>query len=292
MPTESAGSGTQPTWVTQEVDLPGRGRMAIRSVQGPPGAPTIVLLHGLAATGRLNWFHAVPALAEHFNLIVVDHRGHGRGIRTSHFRLADCADDVAALVDQLGIESFIAVGYSMGGPIAKLCWHRHPDRVRGLVLCATAKHFLRSDLKPVTALYPGVIFGARLVPKLFRDRIIDGLVGNIPDPERRARVRSELAASEPATVVQASRAVLRFSSHDWVSDISVPSAVLVMTRDELVPPRRQYSLAKSIPGAELFEVSGDHVACVSAPGRFVPALVEACLHVDSASQDGAAHRTG
>ena len=39
-----------------------------------------------------------------------------------------------ALADALGIREFIAVGYSMGGPIAKLCWSRHPERVRGLVL--------------------------------------------------------------------------------------------------------------------------------------------------------------
>ena len=39
-----------------------RGRISVREVAGPPGAPTLVLLHGLAATGRLNWAPAVPAL--------------------------------------------------------------------------------------------------------------------------------------------------------------------------------------------------------------------------------------
>jgi hypothetical protein len=102
--------------VDRDVEIPGRGRMSIRQVRGPEGAPTLVLLHGLAATGRLNWFTALPALAERYHVLVVDHRGHGRGIRTRHFRLADCADDVIALADVLAIESLVAVGYSMGGP--------------------------------------------------------------------------------------------------------------------------------------------------------------------------------
>ena len=52
-------------------------------------------------------------------------------------RLADCADDMAALIDELGTGPVIAVGYSMGGPIAQLLWKRHPEKVAGLVLCAT-----------------------------------------------------------------------------------------------------------------------------------------------------------
>jgi pimeloyl-ACP methyl ester carboxylesterase len=80
------------SWTDRDIELAGRGRTSIREVDGPRGAPTLVLLHGLAATGRLNWFAALGALSERFRVIVVDHRGHGRGIRTHHFRLVDCAD--------------------------------------------------------------------------------------------------------------------------------------------------------------------------------------------------------
>ena len=263
--------------VDRDVEVPGRGRMSIQQVRGPEGAPTLVLLHGLAATGRLNWFTALPALAERYHVLVVDHRGHGRGIRTRHFRLADCADDVIALADVLAIESLVAVGYSMGGPIAKLCWSRHPDRVRGLVLCATARHFVPPQAQGVaSAVFPGMVVAARLVPALFRERIVAGMLAGVPPGERREQVRRALSASDPATVLQATRAVIRFTSHDWVSQIDVPTAVVVMTRDRLVPARRQYRLARSIPGARVFEVDGDHLACVRAPERFVPALMRAC----------------
>src|SRR4051794_41166201 len=106
------------------VVLPGRGTTFVREAMGPPGAPTLILLHGLGATAALNWFPVFELLSEHFHVVALDHRGHGRGIRpTRRFRLADCADDVVALADQLGIDTFIPVGYSMGGPIAQLIWH-------------------------------------------------------------------------------------------------------------------------------------------------------------------------
>src|SRR5262249_60031042 len=109
-----------------------------RELAGPPGAPAIVLLHGWTATADLNWFMCYEGLAEHYRVIAPDHRGHGRGIRSRRsFRLRDCADDAAALCAALGIEQYVAVGYSMGGIVAQLMWHRHRDAVRGLVLAAT-----------------------------------------------------------------------------------------------------------------------------------------------------------
>ena len=275
-------------WTDRTVELPRRGSMAVREVRGPEGAPTLVLLHGLAATGRLNWASSVPALAQRFHVVVVDHRGHGHGIRTRHFRLADCADDVIALADVLGIASLVAVGYSMGGPIAKLCWSRHPERVRGLVLCATARHFMRPEARGVAnAVIPGMVVGARLVPDFFRHRIIDGMLRDIPAGPRREFARHEMEATDAATVFQAARAVIRFSSHDWVSSIDVPTAVIVTTRDRLVPPERQRRLAAAIHGAKVFEVEGDHLACVRAVDAFVPALVRACEYVTAAASSRA-----
>ena len=269
-------------WTDRDIELPGRGRTSIREVHGPQGAPTLVLLHGLAATGRLNWFATLRSLSERFRVIVVDHRGHGRGIRTHHFRLADCADDAVAIADHLGIESLIAVGYSMGGPIAKLCWSRHRDRVRGLVLCATANHFVRPEARGVaSAVFPGMIVIARLLPGFFRDRIIDGMTRGLPQGERRDFVRQEMENTDPATVMQATRALIRFSSHDWAAGIDVPTAVVITTEDQLVPPSRQYRLAASIPGAKIFEVAADHLACVRAASRFVPVLLAACEYVDA-----------
>src|SRR5437867_975646 len=135
--------GGPPLPMGRRVELPGRGTTFVRQVEGPPGAPTLLLLHGWMASGGLNWFRVFDALGEHFNVIAVDMRGHGRGIRNGRrFRLADCADDAAATLDVLGVGPVIAVGYSLGGPVAQLLWRRHRDRVEGLVLCSTAHRLM------------------------------------------------------------------------------------------------------------------------------------------------------
>lgn len=264
------------------VELPGRGTTFLREVEGPPGAPTVMLLHGLSATALLNWFPAFRPLARHFRVIALDHRGHGRGIRTGgRFRLADCADDAVALADVLGIKRFIAVGYSMGGPIASLAAHRHPTRVSGIVLCATARNFARrGPQRRARLLAPVLSVASRAVPGVvWRASLRAMLIGRIQDPELRAIVDRDLEGTHAGAVLEAAGALNRFSSQAWIGELGMPAAVIVTERDSLVPPRRQHKLAASIPGATVHPIDGDHSACVTRADLFVPALIEACQSV-------------
>ena len=125
--------------LTRLVELPGRGTTRVWECPGPPGAGTLVLIHGVAGTAELNWGKVFAPLGRHFRVVAADLRGHGDGIRLrSRFRLEDCADDVAALASVLDIRRFAAVGYSMGGMVAQLLYRRHASLLSGLVLCSTA----------------------------------------------------------------------------------------------------------------------------------------------------------
>lgn len=264
------------------VDLPGRGRTFARIAEGPPGAPTVLLLHGWTANADLNWFRCFGHLSRQFNVVAIDHRGHGRGIRTRRpFSLSDCADDAAALVRHLGHERVIAVGYSMGGPIAQLVWRRHRDLVDGLVLCATSRNFGRSA--PERVMFTGMLGlsgVARLTPQALRRRVAGAVFGNRWEQSAiGAWIAQELRRNDPATILQAGYSIGRFSSADWIGQVDVPTAVLVTIHDQLVAPQRQLRLAESIPGAEVIRVAGDHGVCVTDPGRFVPALVDGCTRV-------------
>src|SRR3954468_11832089 len=123
------------------LQLPRRGRTWLTELPGPPGAQAIVLLHAVGCTGMLTWFPVVHHLAQRYSVIVFDQRWHGRGIISESFSLPDCADDVAAVITQLGLEGPIVGGDSMGSVIAQRPWRQHPDLVGGLVLAATTDHF-------------------------------------------------------------------------------------------------------------------------------------------------------
>ena len=268
----------------RHVDLPGRGRTFIREIAGPPGAPTLVLLHGLGATADLNWFTCYSALGRRYRVISIDHRGHGRGLRSRRpFRLADCADDVAALAEELGLSQIIPVGYSMGGPIAQLLWRRHRDLVAGLVLCATSRSFSRqrpTDRVLMSSLL-GLSAAARIVPPPLRAYVVTlvgGQFGN--DPMGRWAMR-QIRRHDQAAVLQAAWAIGSYDSRRWITEVDVPTAVVATMQDRLVPPWRQVKLAQAIPDASIHRIAADHGACVMQTRLFIPALLEACDSVTS-----------
>jgi 3-oxoadipate enol-lactonase len=266
----------------RHVELPGRGRTFVREVTGPPGAQTLVLLHGLSATGGLNWVGCFRALSQQYRVVAMDLRGHGRGIPTRHFRLADCADDVAALAHVLGVEKVVAVGYSMGGPIAQLLWHRHRDRVGGLVLCATSRDF-GGNLRQQTLLsgmLPGLSVLARGTPAPARQVLVSRMLdARLPEFPGRDWVIDEMRRSDLAAVTEAAAALGRFSSRDWIGGIDVPTAVVITELDRLVAPAHQRRMAAAIPGATVHPMAGDHDVCIARPDLFVPVLLDACRSV-------------
>src|SRR5438034_1882741 len=64
------------------VTVPGRGEVFCRQTEGPAGAVPVLLLHGWTASADLNWFMAYQAVAGQHPVVALDHRGHGRGIRS------------------------------------------------------------------------------------------------------------------------------------------------------------------------------------------------------------------
>ncbi len=71
-------------------------------------------------------------------VVVFDQRWHGQGISSPRFLLEDCAGDVAALADALGVDTLVPAGNSMGSLVAQLVWYRHRERLDRLVLGAAA----------------------------------------------------------------------------------------------------------------------------------------------------------
>ena len=262
-------------------DLPGRGRTFARVLQAPPGAPTILLLHGWTATADLNWYSSYAALEGTYGLVALDHRGHGRGIRSSKpFRLTDCADDAVALLDELGIEKVVAVGYSMGGPIAQLIWRRHPKRVVGLVMCATAASFSTTRQDQVRFAAIGTLArAARVIPKALRQLIGSQLLTGKSGRDLRQWAVGELRRHDPLKLIQAGHRIGLFDSRRWLRTIDVPVAAVVTKNDEVISVGRQRAMLEVIPGATWHDIAGSHTVCVGQPEIFREALLAAISDV-------------
>ena len=263
------------------VELPGRGSTFVREVAGPPGAPTLLLLHGWTANADLNWFATYDALGRHFRVVALDLRGHGQGVRSWRpFRLRDAVDDAAALLDVLGIDRVIAVGYSMGGAAAQLLWRRHRHRVDGLVLCATSSVFAESDREKRLFLAMGATsLASRVTPTVARRAVASWILDRRQDSAAVEWVAQELQRNDWTAVLAAGAALGRFDSRPWLAEVDVPTAVLLTRFDRVVSPRRQAAMARAIRGAVVHEVDGDHGVVAMQPARFVPALVRATRQV-------------
>lgn len=265
------------------VDLPGRGSTFVVDVPGPSAdAPTAVLLHGLGCTAYLCWFGSIAELSRTHRVVTFDQRWHGRGIHSDRFRFVDCADDAAAVLDVLGIDSAMVVGYSMGGAVAQELWHRHPDRVSGLVLASTARNFRGH---PREKLFFSLMSLTMNPLSRFAQPKVEQFALGLPDVtpyDARDRVgwgarefRSTSAWSMPEVLGELGR----FNSAPWVGDVDVPTAVVVTTRDKAIPARRQRALAAAIPGAEVLEAPGGHASVVMDHAGWFPVFLQAVADV-------------
>ena len=257
--------------------VPGRGEMVVRD-SGPETARrgTLLLLHGWMFGADLNWITAYGPLQEAgYRVIAVDHRGHGRGIRSQEpFRLKDCADDCAGLLRVMETGPVTVVGYSMGGAITQLMARDHADVVEAIVLCATTDQWqdnrrMRVAWKTIGALefaltHTGHRFWGRLLRR-----------AGLPAGEIADWIISELERNDARAIAEAGREMSRYDARSWISKLRVPAAVICPRQDDLVPPHFQRQLAADIPGARLYELEGRHIVVSQDAERYNRVLLHA-----------------
>jgi pimeloyl-ACP methyl ester carboxylesterase len=270
----------------RHVELTRRGTTFVREVPGPEAAPTLLLLHGWAATAGLNWFQVFEMLGTRFRVVAPDLRGHGQGLRSRRvFRLADCADDCAATILALDTGPVIAVGYSMGGPVAQLLWRRHRDLVSGLVFCATSAGFMpsRTQRLPYQSAMLAAVTAARAATLTVRIPAIPALRAR--PPVLPAWIADETRLHDPRAMIEAGHSISTYHAGRWIDQVDVPTAVVCTTRDHAVRPDLQLALADAIAGATVHPIDEGHLAC--AQPTFAPVLFDACNRVAARIDDAA-----
>jgi pimeloyl-ACP methyl ester carboxylesterase len=229
----------------------------VREVGPETGAP-LLLIHGLAGSSLSEWYRVGPVLSQHRRLVMLDHRSHGlapwdRG----RFEIDDLADDIAGVLDRLGLAGVSVVGYSMGGAIAQTLAHRHPGKVGKLVLVAT----FASHPQPYRTLRAIGALVARGWERLTGFGTPDVRAGYLrwsgAVEARHGRwLWDETHRRDPDAGTQALLALLRFDSTRWVGHLENETMVVIPTSDQLVPPAWQYRLAGLLPDCRVVELPG------------------------------------
>lgn len=223
----------------------------------------VILLHGMAATGMLNWYQTFQRLRGEYRLITYDQRHHGKGYG-GPFDFQNLAEDVLRVADHLGLEAPVVGGYSMGGIVAQLAARPDPDRLGGLVLAATGTGAGRNALEKLTI--GGFTRTAPLlnaVPVEVAHEIDDD---DVDSPYTWAL--RELASVPLVTHRSVIGEVSRFDSTSWLHELRLPVAVVKTMRDLAFPQRIQDEMADLLPHSAVFPVTGGHAVCATHPGRF------------------------
>src|SRR5947209_5971751 len=252
--------------------VPGRGEFFLRDTGGD--GPPVMLLHGWMASGDLNWAGAYGGLiGAGYRVLAIDHRGHGRGLRPPvPFRLSDCAADAAAALRTLGLAPALVVGYSMGGAIAQLIARDHPDVASGVVLSGTAQHWQDPRSRRSFRAMGVLGLSLSLAPRMFWRAGFRRV--RLPENDHTMWVQSELMRHSARDIAEAGRELGRFDSRPWLASVTVPIAVVITTRDELIPLYKQRELAAAA-GGPTFEASIRHMEVTTSGSQFNPVLLEA-----------------
>lgn len=259
------------------VRLEGRGEVFVRHHRhADQSVPTVLLLHGWTASADLQFFTAYRALAQRCSFIAVDHRGHGRGLRSlDAFSLEDAADDAYFAASALGAERVIAVGYSMGGPITLHLARRHPEFVTGIVVESTALEWRATWRERLTWQWLpvlGAVLRSWAYPRYLRRSLPRLIPTGHPLESYVPWLQAEIQRGDAHAIVQAGRALSRFDARAWAGLLGVPAAMLVTTRDRLVRPRKQRALAAAL-GATIDELHTDHLGPWEQPDQFASSTV-------------------
>lgn len=242
-------------------------------LEGRAGAPVITFAHSLAATLRL-WDAQAAALADRFQILRYDARGHGDSdVPPGPYTLDQMTGDLIGLLDALGIRETHVVGLSMGGCSGMTAALAHPTRIASLVLADTTSRYA-----PETA-------------AMWADRIRTAETAGMEplvEPTMRIwfterfrqdaklavdRVRDMLRRTDPRGYVAAIRAIADVNLTDAIAGIRAPTLVIVGRDDPGTPVSMAEVMRARIPGAELLVLpDAAHASCVEAAAPFTDAV--------------------
>lgn len=243
----------------------------------------VIFLHAFPLNRHM-WDGELTALLaeERFRLVALDWRGFGESDiaseSTPHPPISTMellADDVAGLMDSLGIQKAILCGLSMGGYVAFAFLRKYQQRLAGLILADTRP---AADTPEAQANRENV---ARIAETQGTGAIADLQVPRLISdytrrhhPEVEARIRQMIDAATPEGIAAASRGMARRpDSTELLAAISCPTLVIEGEQDALIPPAEAQGYASRIPDAQFVLIPrAGHLSNLEQPGAFIQVI--------------------
>ena len=243
-------------------------------VDGPEGAPPVVLSNSLGTTWRM-WDPQLAALSAAHLVVRYDHRGHGASpVPPGPYDIADLDEDVVALLDRLGIEQTSFVGLSLGGMVGIWLAAQHPERIARLVLiCTSASPGAATSWEQRASLVQAhgtAAVAAAVVGRWFTP----AFAGR--EPELVSRLASMLSATPADGYAACCRAIAGLDLRDECRRITAPTLVAGGAQDPAMPPAAHAQvIADLVPAARYVELApAAHLANVEQAGVVIDLLLE------------------
>lgn len=242
-------------------------------LEGKEGLPVIVLSHSIG-TDHGMWSPQVPDLAEHFQVLRYDTRGHGASdCPNGEYSVEQLGRDVLGLVDGLKISQFAFCGLSMGGAVGQWLAIHAPERVAQLVLANTSPRFgapehwngrMKAVRQGGMAAIADTVLGRFFSPAFLLAR----------SSAQTASIRSVLLGTSPEGYTGCCAALRDFDSRVELAKIKTPTLVIVGDKDVSTPfGGNGDSLLRDIEGANIKRLPAAHLSNLEAPSSFTTALL-------------------
>jgi pimeloyl-ACP methyl ester carboxylesterase len=257
----------------------------IDTAGGEPNTPTIVLVHGVTLSVR-TWVRQLDALPRAgLRVVAFDQRGHGASILgDTGFSVPNLGDDLAKLLDGLGLDDVVLVGHSMGGIAVQSFVARHPDmaraRVRGIMLLSTLAATLGgSQATQLNALIEKL---TKRTPDSTRFWAIPAIgtrlarvgFGQSPEESHLELVRQMLHECAPGTRAAGPRSLIGFDLTEELDRIDIPTIIVCGTKDVITPPSNSQLMHERIAGSRLELLEGGGHMLMLERADTVNALIE------------------
>ncbi|XP_048539283.1 strigolactone esterase D14-like [Triticum urartu] len=249
---------------------------------------TLVLAHGYGGS-RFVWDDVVPSLADKFRVVVFDWSfsgvADGGGCSERRFSYHDFADELVALMDELGLRGAVFLGHSMAGMIGCIASLARPDLFSHLVLVGASPRYINDDgyeggfgRGEVDAMLGAIETDFTEWAPLFAETVV-----GVDHPAAVAKFAKQLAMMRPATALRVMRTVLTCDVRDVLPDVKAPCTIVHCTQDAVAPLAvaryMQHRLAGCAGGGGAASVviqSSSHFPQLTAPKEFVR-VIEAIL---------------